>query len=161
MARSSWPSPGVVRSADPAWSLLAGWSGSRYFLFGIAAIIAITIACDRGRWDAGSDGPGLVLAMLLSIGVIWDFRILAPPTLGWADEQRLHRRRGPVRRPGLPGRRLGYPLAGAIASPTARPATEQPPKQEVLGSRPVVGDQRAGPGVAPRRRRRSARSGAR
>jgi hypothetical protein len=23
--------------------------------------------------------------MLLSIGVIWDFRILAPPTQGWAE----------------------------------------------------------------------------
>lgn len=75
---------GVVRSADPAWSLLAGWSGSRYFLFGIAAIIAVTISSIAvgGTWQRRA---GLVLAMLLSIGVIWDFRILAPPSQGWAE----------------------------------------------------------------------------
>jgi hypothetical protein len=74
---------GVVRSADPAWSLLAGWGGGRYFLFGIAAIVAITISAIAvgGTWQRRA---GLVLAMLLSIGIIWDFRILAPPTLGWA-----------------------------------------------------------------------------
>jgi hypothetical protein len=76
---------GVVRSADAAWSLLAGWGGGRYFMFGIAAIIAITIAAIAagGTWQRRA---GLILAMLLSIGIIWDFRILAPPTLGWADK---------------------------------------------------------------------------
>jgi hypothetical protein len=76
---------GVIRSADAAWSLLAGWGGGRYFMFGIAAIMAITIAAIAvgGTWQRRA---GLVLAMLLSIGVIWDFRVLAPPTLGWADK---------------------------------------------------------------------------
>ena len=75
---------GVVRSADPASSLLAGWGGSRYFLFGVAAIIAIAIAsiAAGNRWQRRA---GLVLAILLSIGIVWDFQILAPPTLGWAE----------------------------------------------------------------------------
>ena len=74
---------GVVRSADPASSLLAGWGGGRYFLFGIGAIVAIVIAAIAvgGPWQRRA---GIVLAALLCIGVIWDFRILAPPTLGWA-----------------------------------------------------------------------------
>jgi hypothetical protein len=74
---------GVVRSADPASSLLAGWGGGRYFMFGIAAIVAIVIASIAvgGPWQRRA---GIVLAALLCIGVIWDFRILAPPTLGWA-----------------------------------------------------------------------------
>jgi hypothetical protein len=73
---------GVVRSADAAWSLLAGWGGGRYFMFGIAMVVAITLASVAvgGRWQRRA---GLLLAMLLSVGVIWDFRILAPPTLGW------------------------------------------------------------------------------
>ena len=75
---------GVVRSADPASSLLAGWGGSRYFLFGIVAIIAIVIASIAvgERWQRRA---GIVLAILLmhrrSSGTS---RILAPPTLGWA-----------------------------------------------------------------------------
>lgn len=74
---------GVVRSADPASSLLAGWGGGRYFMFGTAAIIAIVIASIAigGRWQRRA---GIALGALLIVGVIWDFRILAPPTLGWA-----------------------------------------------------------------------------
>ena len=75
---------GVVRSADPASSLLAGWGGSRYFLFGVFAIIAITIA-SIAAGDRRQRRAGLVLAILLSIGMIWDFQVLAPPTLGWAE----------------------------------------------------------------------------
>jgi hypothetical protein len=75
---------GVIRSADPATSLLAGWSGGRYFLIGTAAIIAVVISsiAAGGTWPRRA---GLVLAMLLSIGVIWDFRIKAPETLGWSE----------------------------------------------------------------------------
>ena len=53
-------------------------------MFGIAMIVAITITSIAvgGRWQRRA---GLVLAMLLSVGIIWDFRILVPPTLGWAD----------------------------------------------------------------------------
>lgn len=76
---------GVVRSADPAWSLLAGWGGGRYFLFGIAAIMAIVIASVAvgGRWQRRA---GIALGLLLIVGVLLDFRILAPPTLGWATD---------------------------------------------------------------------------
>ena len=75
---------GVVRSAESAFSLLAGWGGGRYFLVGIAAVIAIVISsiAAGGTWPRRA---GLVLAMLLSIGVIWDFRIKAPETLGWSE----------------------------------------------------------------------------
>src|SRR4029079_10972486 len=57
---------GVLRSADAAWSLLQGWGGGRYFMFGIATIVAITIASIAvgGTWQRRA---GLVLAMLLSI----------------------------------------------------------------------------------------------
>ena len=74
---------GIVRSADPAWSLLAGWGGGRYFLFGIAAIVAVVIASVAvgGRWQRRA---GIVLGALLLVGVVLDFRIMAPPTLGWA-----------------------------------------------------------------------------
>jgi hypothetical protein len=93
---------GVLRSADPAWSLLAGWGGGRYFLFGIAAIVAIVITAIAvgGTWQRRA---GLVLAMLLSIGVIWDFRILAPPTLGWADNSSCIGGAEPCRVPVFPG----------------------------------------------------------
>ena len=75
---------GIVRSADPASSLLAGWGGGRYFLFGIAAIVAIVIASVAvgGPWQRRA---GLVLGGMLLIGVVLDFRIQAPPTLGWAQ----------------------------------------------------------------------------
>jgi hypothetical protein len=75
---------GVLRSADSAASLLAGWGGGRYFMFGTAAIIAIVIAA-IATGDRRARRAGIVLAMLLSIGVIWDFRILAPPSQGWAE----------------------------------------------------------------------------
>jgi hypothetical protein len=76
---------GAVQSAESAAGLLAGWGGGRYFLFGIAATVAIVIAsiAAGGTWQRRA---GLVLAMLLSIGLIWDFRVLSPPTLGWADK---------------------------------------------------------------------------
>ena len=75
---------GIVRSADPASSLLAGWGGGRYFLFGIAAIMAIVITSVAvgGPWQRRA---GLVLGGMLFIGVVLDFRIQAPPTLGWAQ----------------------------------------------------------------------------
>jgi hypothetical protein len=75
---------GVVRSADSSASLLAGWGGGRYFMFGTAAIIAVVIASIAAGRPA-QRRAGIVLAMFLSIGVIWDFRIPAPPTLGWAE----------------------------------------------------------------------------
>ncbi len=75
---------GVVRSADPASSLLAGWGGGRYFMFGIAAIVAVVITSVAigGPWQRRA---GLVLGGMLVIGVVLDFRIQAPPTLGWAQ----------------------------------------------------------------------------
>jgi hypothetical protein len=75
---------GVLRSADSAASLLAGWGGGRYFMFGTAAIVAIVIAA-IATGDRRARRAGIVLAMLLSIGVIWDFRVLAPPSQGWAE----------------------------------------------------------------------------
>jgi hypothetical protein len=93
---------GVVRSADAAWSLLAGWGGGRYFMFGIALIIAITITSVTigGTWQRRA---GLVLAMLLSVGIIWDFRILAPPTLGWRDNSACIGGQDPCLVPSYPG----------------------------------------------------------
>ncbi len=74
---------GIVRSADPASSLLAGWGGGRYFLFGIGAIVAVVIAsvAAGSPWQRRA---GLVLGGMLVIGVVLDFGIQAPPTLGWA-----------------------------------------------------------------------------
>ncbi len=65
-------------------SLLAGWGGSRYFLFGVAAVMAIVIVSVAmgGRWQRMA---GMALGILLVTGVVWDFRIEAPPTLGWAE----------------------------------------------------------------------------
>jgi len=75
---------GVARSADSAWSMLAGWGGGRYFMFGTFAIVAIVIAA-IGAGSRRQRRAGIVLAMLLSVGVIWDFRVLAPPSQGWAE----------------------------------------------------------------------------
>jgi hypothetical protein len=75
---------GVIRSADSSSSLLAGWGGGRYFMFGTAAIIAVVIASIAAGRPA-QRRAGIVLAMFLSIGIIWDFRIPAPPTLGWSE----------------------------------------------------------------------------
>ena len=69
---------GVLRSADSAESLLAGWGGGRYFMFGTATIIAIVIAA----LTVGKGPPkvaGIVLGVLLIVGVVWDFQIPAPP----------------------------------------------------------------------------------
>jgi len=74
---------GVVRSADPASSLLAGWGGGRYFMFGTAAIMAIVIA-SVAAGTKPQRRAGIGLGILLIVGVMWDFRILAPPTLGWS-----------------------------------------------------------------------------
>jgi len=75
---------GVIRSADGWWTVLAGWGGGRYFLFAAAAITAITITAVAvgGKWQRRA---GLILAMLLTVGVIWDFRVPPPPSLGWAE----------------------------------------------------------------------------
>ncbi len=75
---------GVVRAADSTSSLLAGWGGGRYFLFAIAAMMAIVIVSVviGGRRQRRA---GIALGMLLVVGVVWDFRIQAPPTLGWAQ----------------------------------------------------------------------------
>jgi hypothetical protein len=75
---------GVVRAADSTSSLLTGWGGSRYFLFGVAAMMAIVIVSVAigGRWQRTA---GMALGILLVAGVVWDFRIQAPPTLGWAE----------------------------------------------------------------------------
>jgi hypothetical protein len=75
---------GVLRSADSAASLLAGWGGGRYFMFGTLAIIAVVVF-SIGLGPRPQRRAGIVLAMLLSIGVIWDFRILAPPSQGWSE----------------------------------------------------------------------------
>ena len=75
---------GVARAANSTSSLLAGWGGSRYFLFGVAAMMAIVIVSVAigGRWQRMA---GMALSILLITGVVWDFRIQAPPTLGWAE----------------------------------------------------------------------------
>jgi hypothetical protein len=75
---------GVARVADSTSSLLAGWGGSRYFLFAGAAMMAIVIVslATGGRLPRRA---GMALAVLLVVGVVWDFRMQAPPTLGWAQ----------------------------------------------------------------------------
>lgn len=93
---------GVVRSADPASSLLAGWGGGRYFMFGTATIVAIVIAA------IAVGGPsqrraGIVLAALLSVGIIWDFWVLAPPSFGWAANSACIGGRDPCVVPVFPG----------------------------------------------------------
>ena len=76
---------GVLRSADSAESLLAGWGGGRYFMFGTSTIIAIVIAAlTVGKGPAKV--AGIVLGVLLIVGVVWDFQIPAPPTQGWAQQ---------------------------------------------------------------------------
>ena len=133
---------GVVRSADPASSLLAGWGGSRYFLFGVFAIIAIVDRLDRGRRPLAAYGRAWRSAILLSVGVIWDFQILAPPTLGWAENSACIG--GADHASSRSSRwRLGHPLAGTLGDELVQGALGKPAEQEVLGPRPIVGDQRA------------------
>jgi hypothetical protein len=75
---------GIVRSAEPAANMLGGWGGGRYFLFGIGAVVATVIASVAigGPWQRRA---GLVLGALLLVGVVRDFFVLAPATLGWAE----------------------------------------------------------------------------
>ena len=64
--------------------MLAGWGGGRYFMFGTFTIVAIVIAAIAAG-NRRQRRAGIILAMLLSVGVIWDFRVLAPPSQGWAE----------------------------------------------------------------------------
>jgi hypothetical protein len=93
---------GTLRGADPVAPLLAGWAGGRYFVIGVAAVMAIVVVsvAAGGPWQRRA---GVVLGAFLLIGVVWDFAIPPAPSFGWAANSRCLEGTDPCVVPVFPG----------------------------------------------------------